>query len=212
LAEPSEKLFGNFVDYQRDFVKTTILIDKLRETAHVQLKADEQMVVLLEDQKRDARDRFEKQLQEMEKQVDAINGVNTSVVSVSVAVQNVEAAIGRLAGFVNAALAVQASSAIQAPVPKFSSGGFHGGGLRIVGENGPELEATGPSQIFSHNDTMSMISNKPLVDELRELRKEVSRMRDEQRQLGIQTATSTDRNYKLLRSWDAIGLPEERVA
>lgn len=33
-------------------------------------------------------------------------------------------------------------------VPGFASGGRHRGGLRIVGENGPELEATGPSMIY----------------------------------------------------------------
>lgn len=33
-------------------------------------------------------------------------------------------------------------------IPGFASGGYHSGGLRIVGENGPELEATGPSRII----------------------------------------------------------------
>jgi hypothetical protein len=33
-------------------------------------------------------------------------------------------------------------------VPGFAGGGMHRGGLRIVGENGPELEATGPSMIY----------------------------------------------------------------
>lgn len=33
-------------------------------------------------------------------------------------------------------------------IPGFASGGMHRGGLRIVGENGPELEATGPSMIY----------------------------------------------------------------
>lgn len=33
-------------------------------------------------------------------------------------------------------------------IPGFAAGGRHRGGLRIVGENGPELEATGPSMIY----------------------------------------------------------------
>jgi hypothetical protein len=33
-------------------------------------------------------------------------------------------------------------------IPGFASGGMHRGGLRIVGENGPELEATGPAMIY----------------------------------------------------------------
>lgn len=34
-------------------------------------------------------------------------------------------------------------------IPGFATGGMHTGGLRIVGENGPELEATGPSRIWN---------------------------------------------------------------
>ena len=36
-------------------------------------------------------------------------------------------------------------------VPLFAAGGYHTGGLRIVGENGPELEATGPSTIYPNS-------------------------------------------------------------
>ena len=43
-------------------------------------------------------------------------------------------------------------------VPAFALGGSFVGGLRIVGENGPELEATGPSRIFSASQTRSMLS------------------------------------------------------
>jgi hypothetical protein len=32
------------------------------------------------------------------------------------------------------------------------------GGLRIVGENGPELEATGPARIFNAAQTQSILS------------------------------------------------------
>lgn len=42
-------------------------------------------------------------------------------------------------------------------VPAFAAGGNHLGGLRIVGENGPELEATGPSRIFNASQTRSMM-------------------------------------------------------
>ena len=38
--------------------------------------------------------------------------------------------------------------AISSSLPKFAGGGMHSGGLRWVGENGPELEATGPSSIW----------------------------------------------------------------
>lgn len=41
----------------------------------------------------------------------------------------------------------------------FAAGGYHSGGLRVVGERGPELEATGPSRIFNNNDLTSALSS-----------------------------------------------------
>lgn len=43
-------------------------------------------------------------------------------------------------------------------LPFFARGGFHAGGLRIVGENGPELEATGPARYFSAAKTRDMMA------------------------------------------------------
>lgn len=40
----------------------------------------------------------------------------------------------------------------------FATGGFHTGGLRIVGERGPELEATGAARIFNAQQTHRMLS------------------------------------------------------
>lgn len=41
--------------------------------------------------------------------------------------------------------------------PAFASGGTHSGGLRLVGENGPELEVTGPSRIFNASQTRAIL-------------------------------------------------------
>ena len=59
--------------------------------------------------------------------------------------------------------------------PAFVNGGSFGGGIRLVGENGPELEATGPSRIFNASQTRSMLQsggadNSELVAEMRMLR------------------------------------------
>lgn len=43
-------------------------------------------------------------------------------------------------------------------VPGFAKGGMHSGGLRMVGENGPELEATGPSRIWSSEQTAKILA------------------------------------------------------
>jgi phage-related minor tail protein len=50
------------------------------------------------------------------------------------------------------------STAWEQYVPKFASGGRHAGGVRIVGERGAELEVTGPSRIFSADQTSKMLA------------------------------------------------------
>lgn len=80
------------------------------------------------------------------------------------------------------------------PVAAFASGGIHAGGLRIVGERGPELEVTGPSRIYSASQTRALLSgagsdNSATVAELRELRRELSELRTEARA----TATNTSK-------------------
>lgn len=78
-----------------------------------------------------------------------------------------------------------------ADVPGFAMGGSHAGGLRIVGENGPELEATGPARIWTANQTMDMLRGgaygrpdvEPLVNELRALREQLSEAQRENAKL-----------------------------
>ncbi len=48
-------------------------------------------------------------------------------------------------------------------IPGFAAGGDHRGGLRIVGENGPELEFTGPSRIMDAELTRSILTSRPPV-------------------------------------------------
>lgn len=45
-----------------------------------------------------------------------------------------------------------------ASIPGFAAGGMHTGGLRVVGERGPEIEATGPARYFSAPQTQRMLS------------------------------------------------------
>ncbi|QFQ88270.1 hypothetical protein F8A10_12190 [Paracoccus kondratievae] len=45
-------------------------------------------------------------------------------------------------------------------IPGFAFGGDFGGGLRIVGENGPELEFTGPSRIMNAELTRQLLSSR----------------------------------------------------
>jgi hypothetical protein len=44
------------------------------------------------------------------------------------------------------------------PIPKFAAGGDFMGGMRLVGEQGPELEMTGASRIFNANQTKNILN------------------------------------------------------
>ena len=72
---------------------------------------------------------------------------------------------------------------------RFADGGMHTGGLRLVGENGPELEVTGPSRIYNASQTQSILSSMTqsygtndkaaLIDEIKALRQEVATLRSQ---------------------------------
>jgi len=67
-------------------------------------------------------------------------------------------------------------------VPGYATGGDHTGGWLIVGENGPELEATGAARIFNASQTRDLMSrfsspvdnSAALLSEIKALRLEVA--------------------------------------
>lgn len=62
-------------------------------------------------------------------------------------------------------------------IPRFASGGDHFGGLRLVGENGPELEVTGPARIYNAEQTKSLLGGRndsDLIDEVRALQAQLA--------------------------------------
>lgn len=92
-------------------------------------------------------------------------------------------------------------------VAAFAAGGMHTGGLRLVGENGPELEVTGPARIYNASQTRAMLgggggSNTDLLAELRALRAEVRALRAEAQA----TAGHTAKTARHLDRMDADGL------
>lgn len=88
--------------------------------------------------------------------------------------------------------------------PKYANGGLHSGGLRIVGENGPEIEATGPSRIYNANQLGNMMGGGATAEEVKALR-------DELKLAMYQIAKNTGKSYDLLNRWDGDGLPPERI-
>ena len=77
--------------------------------------------------------------------------------------------------------AITGSREATGTIPGFAGGGDFGGGWRLVGENGPELEATGPSRIFNASQTSDLFArlaspssnNDALVAEVKAMREEI---------------------------------------
>ena len=86
----------------------------------------------------------------------------------------------------------------------FASGGDFGGGLRIVGENGPELEATGASRIYNAAQTAEILSGGGNVAT------QISNMRSEMQAGLFAIAKNTGKTSDQLNRWDGDGLPEAR--
>lgn len=92
-------------------------------------------------------------------------------------------------------------------VPAFASGGMHLGGLRVVGENGPELEATGPSRIWNQSQLAGALGGRGNSARTEKL---LQQLIDEQR---VQASRQVDLQLQLnkqMQRWDAMGMPETR--
>lgn len=93
-------------------------------------------------------------------------------------------------------------------IQAFAMGGSFAGGARIVGERGPELEITGPSRIYSAEQTRAMFGGSGALAEV---------MREanlDRRAEALATLEQLRRQTKLLEyleRWEAIGMPRERA-
>lgn len=87
-------------------------------------------------------------------------------------------------------------------VPGFASGGYHMGGVRLVGENGPELESTGEARIWTAQQTRNMLSgvasrnsqNGDLVAEIQRLNDKIDSLERTVQQGDLMNAQATERN------------------
>lgn len=88
-------------------------------------------------------------------------------------------------------------------LPAFANGGFHSGGMRLVGERGAEMELTGPSRIFSANQTSNIVGGAMVgsAEVLSELKYTNQLLRD----LNVKMIESND-NTGLLETFAINGL------
>ena len=66
-------------------------------------------------------------------------------------------------------------------LPAFAGGGMHSGGLRMVGERGWEIEATGPARYWNQQQLGSALAGGggAVAEELQKLRSEVALLRQQ---------------------------------
>jgi hypothetical protein len=95
-----------------------------------------------------------------------------------------------------------------ASIPAFADGGSHLGGIRLVGERGPELEYTGPSHITPNHGIAGAFAdgNREMVIELSALREEVKELRLEQRRQHHESARYQRDTADTLTKFDQVGI------
>jgi hypothetical protein len=92
----------------------------------------------------------------------------------------------------------------EANIDKRATGGMFSGGLRIVGEAGPELEATGPSRIYNAAQTATMLSGDA------DVASQIAGLREEMKASLYAVAKNTAQTANRLNRWDGDGLPDTR--
>jgi len=104
---------------------------------------------------------------------------------------------------------VNVNTAAMRSVPGFASGGAHAGGLRIVGELGPEIEYTGPSHVAPNSDLGGLFreGNSDVAEAVQALRDELRDLR------ALQSSQSNliQALLKIHKRWDGEGLPPDRA-
>ena len=91
-------------------------------------------------------------------------------------------------------------------IPAFAAGGYHAGGLRLVGENGPELEATGSARIYNFDQTRDMLTGgndmRGMRQELIALRRELAALRADNSAENRAIASATAKTAKTMERFD----------
>jgi len=147
-------------------------------------------------------ERLDKIYEQAEDSLNALRGISDGVQTLNEALRDFYSAIQGERGDWYSGMGGRAD---HRNFPGFANGGAHAGGLRIVGERGPEIEATGPSRVMNNKDLMSALgNNERLINEVRQLRQDIQRG-------NFAIAKNTQKTARQLERWDVDGLPGERV-
>ncbi|MGL4639872.1 MAG: phage tail length tape measure family protein [Shewanella sp.] len=220
-AEGNEDAISQLVGVSRrylDAAKTFLTPDEYNREIENVMKAVDLAIV----QTKTLEEYAQSQLDALNASVDGLITLNESTLSVADAIKNLQAAIAErdktiadsALRFEAAALTEAVDGAIRDAFEQyggdffgfrgFASGGDFGGGLRVVGENGPELEATGPSRIYNAAQTAEILSGGGNVAD------QIANLRNEMKASLYAIAKNTGKTSDQLNRWDGDGLPEAR--
>lgn len=139
----------------------------------------------------------------------ALMSLSTAFATVTTAVADAASSLIVAAKFSTYAdYAAAAAGAGLTPTPRFAAGGMHAGGLRIVGENGPELEATGPSRIWNDSQIRGALAGGDSAG----VASAIERLDANLRAQASATVRLQNAMVKIFDRWDIDGMPEVRTA
>ena len=117
----------------------------------------------------------------------------------------------------NTAIGKAIASSASRRIPAFADGGYHSGGIRLVGEFEPEIEVTGPARIYNANQMRAMLSGAgsgggggsmaAVVAELQQLRALVDTLITRNSAENGAIATATAKTARLLDRFSGEGMP-----
>ena len=181
VQRDASALYTSDVEYQRDFYKTRADLAAINTVAGTQLSAADSQATALNSQLDTLKASYDLQVQTLDAmytnaqaQVDALVGVNNSVLSVADAIYALNGA-----GFSQAAKA--GGSVSWATIPRYASGGLHAGGLAIVGDGGgPEVvDLPAGSRVYSNKESKGLIDVDALVKSNEQLRREMDLLKQD---------------------------------
>lgn len=234
VAQPSENLFRTFVDYKRDQILTGNDIEALGKLAEGQMSVEDKTLKTLEDTQAQEMARLDSIIDKAQLQVDAMNGVNSAVLSLADAMYKFSNAlanqqnpvtefqagmgISNVNGILTFADTASAATPIAPSVAGFNDLIARRRALRglAVGTNYVpqdmdvrihEGEAVIPKAYNRNNDA----TNAALVAVIEELKAEVKQARIEANANALPIAVNTSKSAKLAEKWEGLGMPVTRT-
>jgi hypothetical protein len=177
LAQPSQDLFASFEDYARDFYKTQAELKSLGDTAISQVSLDQQHLTALQDL-----------LHYYQTQIDQLNGIDHSVLSVRDAVDQL-----------TQALTAAGSTNLKPPtLPSLTPGNS-------------ATTASMKSVLTTSAAGMPGVFNTDRLGQGVDIMTWLQSLAEELRSSQLSISKNTQTSAKLLQRWDIDGLPESRT-